>query len=90
MKRTISVKCSRCGYIRYDVIHLDNECGGLLFKNDSGMVTCALCGEDMSYHVMLTCPSCGCKRPVDPINLETNINYQIVAMEVFETIIITS
>lgn len=90
MKRTISIKCTRCGYVRYDSIHIDNECGGLLLKDDAGDVVCALCGEDMSQKVQVTCPACGHKRIVDPANLDSEYRCQIVRMEVFETIIVCS
>jgi ribosomal protein L37E len=59
MDRTISVKCPECGYVRYDLIHISLECGGLLLKRDRGDVICRLCGGDMSYEVEVTCPACG-------------------------------
>ncbi len=88
MNRTVSVKCPRCGYLRYDLLHLGGECGGLLFKCDRGGVACRLCGEDMSYDVCVTCPACGHERVVDLVNVESKHKYEIVKMAMFETIVI--
>ena len=88
MNRTISVKCPRCAYVRYDLLHIGDECGGLLLKGESRGVTCRLCGEDMSYDVLVTCPACGHKRVIDLVNIESEHRYEIVKMEVFETVVV--
>lgn len=88
MDRTISVKCPQCRYVRYDLLHIGHECGGLLLKRERRVVTCRLCGEDMSYDVRVTCPACGHKRVVDLVNLDSKYRYEIVKMEMFETVLI--
>ena len=88
MNRTISVKCPRCGYVRYDLLHIDHECGGLLLREGNGRVACRLCGEDRTYDVLITCAACGQKRVGDLVNMESKYKYEIVKMEVFETIVI--
>jgi len=88
MNRTISVKCPQCGYVRYDLLHIGHECGGLLLKGRNGGIACRLCGEDMSYDVCVTCPACGRKRAVDLVNMESEYKHEIVKMEVFETIVV--
>ena len=87
MSRTISVKCPQCGYVRYDLLHISHECGGLLLKPERGGVACRLCGEDMSYDVLVACPACGHKRVVDLANIESQHKNKVVKMEVFETIV---
>lgn len=88
MDRTVSVKCPKCGYVRWDLLHIDHECGGLLLTREHGGVTCRLCGEDMSYDALVTCPACGHQRVIDLVNIESKHRYKIVKMEVFETMVI--
>lgn len=88
MDRTISVKCPRCSYIRRDLLHIGDECGGLLLKRERGGVTCRLCNEDMSYDVTVICAACGHRRSVDLVKIESEHKYEIVKMEVFETMLI--
>ena len=88
MGRTISVKCPQCTYVRYDMVHINHECGGLLVKHKRGGVACRLCGEDMSCDVLVTCPACGHERIVDLVNVESIHKHEIVKMEMFETIVI--
>jgi Zn finger protein HypA/HybF involved in hydrogenase expression len=88
MNRTISVKCPHCGYVRYDLLHIDHECGGLLLKTERGEVSCRLCGEDMRYDILVRCPACGHERVGDLVNLESERRCEIVKMEIFETIVI--
>ncbi len=85
---TISSKCPSCGYIRHEIVHITNSCGGLLLRNPFGTVHCILCEKDLSIEVEITCPSCGHKKVVDLVNIEEMYHYSIVKMEVFETIII--
>ena len=88
MSRTISVKCPRCGYVRYDLLHLSDECGGLLLKGSDGRITCRLCGEDMTYGSQTKCAACGYERTGDLANIESEYRHEIVKMEVFETIVV--
>ena len=88
MSRTISLGCPRCDYIRYDLIHISDSCGGLLLRDSGGFVSCKLCGDDMSYDVEITCCNCGHKRDVDLRNLNENHRVAVYQMEVFETIVI--
>ena len=88
MCRTISVKCPQCWYVRYDLLHIDHECGGLLLKHERRGVACRLCGEDMNGDVLVTCAACGHARVVDLANIESQHKNTIVKMEVLETIVI--
>jgi len=88
MSRTISVECPQCRYVRYDLLHINHECGGLLLKHKRSGVACRLCGEDMSCDVRVTCPACGHKRVVDLANIESQHKNRVMKMGVFETIII--
>ena len=89
MDRTISCKCPQCGYVRYDILHIEN-CGGLLLKRECGDVICNFCRCDMSFDVMHTCPACGYVRLIDPVSLDEKHSYAILKMEVYESIIIYS
>jgi len=88
MDRTISVTCPQCEYLRYDLLHIDHECGGLLLKRGSREVVCKHCGEDMSYDVCVVCPACGYERVIDLVNIESAYRCETVKMAVFETILI--
>lgn len=88
MNRTISVKCPKCRYVRYDLLHIDHECGGLVLKGERGDVTCRLCGENMSIDVLVICPACGHERVIDLVNIESEYRYEVVKMEVFETVVV--
>lgn len=88
MSRTISIACQRCGYIRYDLSHLTNDCGGLLLKDSAGFVSCRLCGQDMSFNVGVKCGNCGAERKVDLKYLEETHTISVYKMEIFETIVI--
>ena len=83
MQRTVSIRCPRCGYVRYDLIHINNSCGGLLVRDDSNEVYCKLCHEEMNY-CSVTCPNCGFEREV---NLQGQF-LRIIKLEVYETIIL--
>lgn len=89
MKTTISIQCSSCGYVRYDLIHLSKECGGvLIYDSRSDSVYCHLCGEDMSEHVSVYCPACG---KIRVLNLSMVGGYErvsMVKMQVFTTMVI--
>lgn len=87
MKKTISIKCPECEYIRYDLIHLDNECGGLLLMDEDGIIRCGLCGDNFNEVFSVTCPSCGYQRLVDVTSLYTVAKFRVIKMEIFETII---
>ena len=89
MKTTISLQCSSCGYVRYDLIHLSKGCGGvLIYDSYLESVRCHLCSQDMSDNVSVYCPSCGTVRV---LNLSSLGAYQRVGsgrMQVFTTIVI--
>jgi len=88
MPQTISTKCPDCSYIRYDLVHINHECGGLLIRHDSGDVECKLCKKIMSYNVSVTCGNCGYERTIDLKYLENYHDFKVYQMEVFQTIII--
>jgi len=87
VEKTVSIKCPECGYIRYDLIHINDECGGLLLIDENGQIRCGLCNDHFDEAFGVTCPSCGYHRPVDVNSLFTIEEYRIVKMEVFETIL---
>lgn len=88
MNRTISVKCPQCSYTRYDLLHISGECGGLLLKDEHNNVTCKLCGGDMGFDVCVTCSACGYERVIDLVNIESVYKYEIVKMEIFESVVV--
>ena len=87
LKKTISMQCPKCGYVRHDLIHINNECGGLLLIDEFGSINCGLCGDSFNEPFEVTCPSCGYCRIVEVTNLFTVAEYRIVRMEIFETLV---
>ena len=81
--RTVSVKCPRCNYVRYDLLHISRECGGLLVRDNYNNVYCKLCSENMNF-ANVTCPNCGYYRSV----ALGGTYIKIIRMEIFETYII--